>query len=292
MAPANLLDRAAMTGGSLFLVRWLKRFAALAVLFLLFIGYMYWTAISDPVVRRDTVHLAEWPKGTPPATILIASDLHVAGPDMPPERVARIVAQINALKPDLILLAGDFISDKTLATRHYSAAEALAPLAGLQPRWGTVAVLGNHDHWRDAAEVSAAIRAGGITLLDNQAVARGPFVIGGVDDFFTAHADIPATERAMADYKGVPVMITHTPDLAPHLSQTIKLVAAGHTHCGQIRFPIFGAITYASSFGDRYACGKIVEGGRTIYVGAGLGTSNLPLRLGAVPDMWLVTVGR
>ena len=66
---------------------------SLAILFtlgLLLTAYMYRTAIADPVVRRDTVHLADWPQGVPSATILIASDLHVAGPDMPPARVARL----------------------------------------------------------------------------------------------------------------------------------------------------------------------------------------------------------
>ncbi len=253
---------------------------------------MYRTAIADPVVRHDRLVLAEWPEGTPPVRVLIASDLHVAGPDMPPERVARIVAQINAQRPDLVLFAGDFISDKMAATRHYPAADALAPLAGLNARWGSVAVLGNHDHWRDAAEVSNALRAAGVTLLDNEAVVRGPFVIGGVDDLYTRHADSAATLAAMAPLEGVPLILSHTPDIVPLLPRKMRLITAGHTHCGQIRFPLIGALTYASRYGDRYACGKIEENGRTIYVSAGLGTSNLPLRLGAVPDMWLVTVGR
>ena len=66
---------------------------------------------------------------------------------------------------------------------------------------------------------------------------------------------------------------------------------AGHTHCGQIRLPLIGAVSTMSEHGERYACGRVDEGGRTLIVGAGLGTSILPLRLGARPDLWLVTIG-
>ena len=71
------------------------------------------------------------PASARPVTIALLADIHVAGPDMPPARVARIVEQVNALDPDLVLIAGDFVSDKRTATRHYASAEAIAPLATL-----------------------------------------------------------------------------------------------------------------------------------------------------------------
>jgi predicted MPP superfamily phosphohydrolase len=66
---------------------------------------------------------------------------------------------------------------------------------------------------------------------------------------------------------------------------------AGHTHCGQIRLPWYGAIGTVSRYGERFECGLIREDGRTLIVGAGVGTSILPLRLGAPPDLWLVRLG-
>lgn len=65
---------------------------------------------------------------------------------------------------------------------------------------------------------------------------------------------------------------------------------AGHTHCGQIRLPFLGTVSYMSEYGAKYACGVVFENGKTLIVGAGLGTSILPLRLGAVPDMWSITI--
>lgn len=68
-------------------------------------------------------------------------------------------------------------------------------------------------------------------------------------------------------------------------------MVAGHTHCGQIALPLVGAIETASDYGKRYVCGIVREGGRTLIVGAGLGTSMVPLRIGARPDMWLIELG-
>jgi predicted MPP superfamily phosphohydrolase len=168
----------------------------------------------------------------------------------------------------------------------------VAPLKDLRSQLGTFAVLGNHDHWADAAAARAALRDAGAILLDNAAARAGPLVIGGLDDAFTGHADLDATFAAMNALGGTPILLSHSPDPFPRVPPNVKLMLAGHTHCGQIRLPLLGAISYMSEFGDRYACGVVVERGKTLVVGAGLGTSILPLRLGAVPDMWLITLTR
>jgi len=113
---------------------------------LLLFGYRQ--ATSDPRLRSARIALRDWPAGARPVRAILISDLYVAGPDMPPERLSRIVDRINALRPDLVLIAGDLVSDRRLATRRYSMREAVAPLAALRARLGLVAVLGNHDHWR------------------------------------------------------------------------------------------------------------------------------------------------
>ena len=90
---------------------------------------------------------------------------------------------------------------------------------------------------------------------------------------------------------GARVVLSHSPDPFPSQPPDVDFMLAGHTHCGQIRLPLIGALSTMSAYGDRYACGPIRENGRTLIVSAGLGTSILPLRLGAVPDMWLIRLG-
>jgi predicted MPP superfamily phosphohydrolase len=159
---------------------------ALAAVPLAVVVYMYSLALSDPVIRRATIAMPDWPKNAPPLRVALLSDIHVVGPDMPPSRLARIVRQVNALGADVILLAGDFVSDKRSATRKYSGAQGLASLSDLRARGGVFAVLGNHDHWRDAAEISRALRKANIRMLDNEAVTIGGMRLGGVDDEYTA----------------------------------------------------------------------------------------------------------
>ena len=270
-------------------------------------GYMYHVATRDPVIRRASIAMPDWPQGEPPLKVMLVSDVHVAGPDMPPERLARIVAQINAAKPDLVLFAGDMVSDKAVATHIYRGTEAMAPLAKLTAPLGAVGVMGNHDHWRGLTEMREGLNKAGVEILQNSATSRGPLIIGGVDDDFTDHADVGKTIAAMdmlgegdgdapADGPLARVVLTHSPDIMPELSRAgapgfVPLLLAGHTHCGQIRLPFVGPVSYVSRFGDRYGCGIVREDGKTLVISAGIGTSILPLRLGAVPDMWLLTLG-
>ena len=270
------------------MTRSVRLLAAVIALGLLAIAYMHHVAIADPVVRRATLPLAGLAAGSAPIVVAAISDIHVAGPDMPPERLAHIVKQVNALRPDLVLITGDFVSDKMMASRRFDAASATAPLRGLRARLGTVAVMGNHDYWRGDPRFAAAVRTNGVTVLENAHVRREQIAIVGIDDIYVRRANIPL---AFAGIGRQPVLtISHSPDVVPLLPDSARILIAGHTHCGQIVLPIIGALSYATTTGARYGCGHIIESKRHIIVGAGLGTSILPLRLGAVPDIWLLTL--
>jgi uncharacterized protein len=272
-------------------MRVIRLLGLLVALGLAVLGWTYWSAVADPVVREARVEIAGWPQGARPVRILFAADIHVQGPDMPPERLQRLVERMNALGPDLVLLGGDFIGDRQLATRYYSFPEAMAPLGALRAPLGVYAVLGNHEYWSDGPAAARALRDVGVTLLANEAVRAGPIALGGIDDEHTDHADPDRTVAAVRALGGAPVLFTHGPDPFPDLPADMPLLLAGHTHCGQIVLPFYGPLATASEYGDRYACGVVREGGRTLIVSAGLGASVLPFRLGAPPDLWLVEIG-
>lgn len=276
--------------------RWLRWLGLLALLVLIGIGILakgYWNATRDPVIRTASLSVKNWPAGEPPLKLLLISDIHVAGPDMPPERLRHIVAELNKLKPDLILIAGDLVSEKGVATHIYTAAEIVEPLSGLKSRLGTVVALGNHDHWFKSAPLEAEMRKHNITVVKNDAIERGPLVLGVIDDIHIGLHDIPATFAAMDRLPAKPrIVLAHSPDIVPEMPSAVAAVFAGHTHCGQIVFPLFGALTYVSDYGDRFACGSINDSGQRVFVTAGIGTSVLPLRYGAMPDTWLVTLRR
>jgi uncharacterized protein len=270
---------------------WLRALGALLLVLFAFLGWGYANAVRDPVMRTASFAYPEWPMGARPIRVALITDPHLQGPDMPPSRIARIAAQIALQKPDMILLAGDFVGDRALGTRIYSDAEIAAALRHFRAPLGTWAVLGNHDHWRDGASVRRALEAVGIPVLDNRAIRVGPITLAGAGDPHTGNADIPALSRAAARLPGPILLFAHSPDVVPRLPPRFGLVLAGHTHCGQIVLPLIGAIASSSRYGERYRCGIIREPGRITLVGAGLGASVLPLRYGAVPDWWMVTLG-
>lgn len=272
--------------------RWWRWLLLLALLGVALLAKGYWNATRDPVIRTATVAVADWPAGQPPLKLLLLSDIHVAGPDMPPERLTRIIAQLNRLHPDLVLIAGDLVSEKRSATHIYTAAEVVAPLGKLRAPLGVVVAPGNHDHWFKPDALRGELEQRGLRVLQNEAVKLGPLIVGGVDDDYSGHDDVAATLAAMDRLgPGVPLLLTHSPDIIPDVQRPVAATFAGHTHCGQIRFPFVGALTYVSRYGDRFACGDMTDKGQRVFVGSGLGTSLLPLRYLTPPDAWLVTLG-
>lgn len=274
--------------------RWL---IALLILLLLLTGAVVWLVLNAramPVVRHLDVALP-FPTDAPrrPVTVALLTDGHLSGPDNSPARMARIVALVNGLKPDLVVLGGDYIGDQK-GGATYGPEQSIAPFAALRAPLGVVAVLGNHDarkHARISRRQWAALFARiGIPLLENQAVRRGPLAIGGLRDIYTDRPDIPATLDAMQALGGAPLILSHGPDVFPLLPDRPMLTLVGHTHCGQVALPFAGIVYVPSRYGTRYACGVYREGQRIMVVSAGLGTSGLPIRLLAPPDVWLITI--
>ena len=253
-------------------------------------GIGLWNARADPVVRRAAVGLPDWPLHAPPVSAVLISDIHIGNAAMNARRLGRIVERINALRPDIVFITGDFAagSDPVAAAAPIAAMEA--PLSRLRAPLGVVAVLGNHDHWTVPAQIVRVLKRANVTLLTNAAVRRGPLAIGGLDDDYTGHARPARLYRRLAEIEGARVILSHGPDTAPELRRPLMMLA-GHTHCGQIVLPLIGYVATASRYGTRYVCGVKQEPGRTVIVTAGLGTSNLPIRFGAPPDLWMIRFG-
>jgi predicted MPP superfamily phosphohydrolase len=257
---------------------------------LAFLAFGYWGATRPPVVVSETLRLPGLPQGTRLRVLLIA-DTHEGRPDMPPARLASVVAQANALKPDLILLAGDYQGGKLLDIREKDGLEpAIRPLAALKAPLGVYAVMGNHDSKRWTPYVFA--NQPSPRLLVNSHVDVGPLVIAGVNSVWHG-ADLAGTlARIPAGTKPI-LLLRHEGDWmvrAPPPPGRAALALAGHTHGGQIMLPLIGSV------GDLLlgptACrrGACTVNGWPLYVTSGVGTSWLPLRIGVPPEIVLLTL--
>lgn len=269
---------------------------AIAAVVLLGLVVGYRNAVAAPVVRYLTIRTPDYPEGLAPVRVALVSDMHVHGPDMPPARLGAIVEQINALHPDLDILAGDFVGGSWVGA-HYSPAQAIAPLRGLKARLGVYAVLGNHDYNVGGDAVARALADAGVHVLVNQATPAGPIALGGIDGDIRVRRAVwlerrKRTYAALERIGGVKLVVAHRPDEFESAPPWIDLMVAGHTHCGQIALPLIGPLETGSDFGRKYLCGVIRNGRKLLVVTAGVGTSHLPLRIGAPADLWLIRIER
>lgn len=298
----------------------LARLAALGGLaFLGLAGAGYATAVEPRRLRltRHRLIPPAWPPGRRLRLALLA-DLHANARNMGETDIRSVVAQTNALDPDLVLLLGDYCSQD----RGALTPEAVAGLlGGLRARSGTYAVLGNHDWWderrrgedgRAPTRTHRAFAAAGIPVLENAAVPvpglpglwvagieseAAPWAAGrrhGPPDPDRHRAERLAATLAFVPTEDLALLLAHEPDVFADIRDPrVALVASGHTHGGQVR--LFGWSPWIPSrYGLRYAYGHVVETGRHLVVSAGLGShfvAGMPLRVGIPPEIVLVEIG-
>jgi predicted MPP superfamily phosphohydrolase len=257
-----------------------------------------------------------WPQGMS-LKLAVLADLHACKPWMDVERIEGIVAQVNAMRPDAVLLLGDYVAGHKLArySEPLPAKDWAGALAGLKAPLGVHAVLGNHDWWEEGAvqdqrsgptKAGTALQNAGITLHENTALRLvkdgAPVWIAGLGDQWAFY---PKRWSNFAGYTGVDdlagtlalatddapiILMAHEPDIFPKVPDRVALTICGHTHGGQVR--LFGFAPYVpSKFGTRYIYGHIVEDGRNLIVSRGLGCSGLPVRFGAPPEIVMIELG-
>ena len=246
-----------------------------------------------------------WPRGHR-FRIAALADPHVGEPLMPLDRLARIVAQANALAPDLTVLLGDYEASHRFVTRRAPIDATARVLAELRAPLGVYAVLGNHVWWSDRAaqrrgagptRTHLAFRDAGIAVLENRArrIVGGPapFWLLGLGDQLAfprrrprGADDLPGTLEQVTD-DAPAILLAHEPDIFPHVPDRVALTLSGHTHGGQVRMFGYSPVV-PSRFGNRYAWGHVREGRRDLVVSGGLGCSVLPVRFGMPPEITVV----
>jgi len=254
-----------------------------------------WSVLIEPFcihTHELEIWTDRWPMGHPELRIAVIADTHTGAPFHGLMRLARVVDRCNALEPDLVLLAGDYIYHGVSLGSAPEVSAIAAVLGQLRAPLGVVAVLGNHDWWDDGYAMWRELEANGVIVLENQAHR-----IGGVHDGFWIVGIADLTERdfdlrgalAQVDDDAPVILLSHQPDIFPEVPDTVALTVAGHTHGGQVRLPFVPAIV-PSRFGDRYVGGHVRELGRDLYVSRGLGNTGLPVRFGARPELPVLTL--
>jgi uncharacterized protein len=264
---------------------------------------VYAAAIEPERVVTTSYRLTPpgWNAG--PLSMAVIADLHAGGPNMAVEHISRVVDQTNALRPDLIVLLGDYIANHRFVTEHVPPDVWAGQFARLTAPLGVWAILGNHDWWHDVGAVRGALERAGIPCLENRAVLLGEgaarFWIAGLGDqlahrlgrgTFRGEDDLPGTLGQVTTDHPV-ILLAHEPDIFVRVPPRVCLTLAGHTHGGQIRIPLLWPNFVPSRYGARFAYGHIVEAGRHMIVSGGMGTSFVPVRLGIPPEIVHIELG-
>jgi predicted MPP superfamily phosphohydrolase len=239
------------------------------------------------------VPLERWPQRLDGLRVAVISDLHTGAPWVDERRLARIVGKVSAYRPDLVALVGDYADPAVPLGRPVAPEAVAAELGALRAPLGVFAVLGNHDWYHYGERVPRALREAGVEVLENDAVAvewGGEVLwIAGLADMRERGADV-AVALAMVPQGQALIALTHDPDMFPFLRDRADVVLAGHTHGGQIGIPVLRRAAIQSHGG--YTGGEVREGGGFMYVSRGVGTTGLPIRLAAPPEVAVLRLRR
>jgi predicted MPP superfamily phosphohydrolase len=248
------------------------------------------------VVERP-VAVPGWAAGAPLRIALLA-DLHVGSPWNGPDRLREVVRRTGDAHPDLVLLLGDYVCRGTIGGRYVTPEIIEGIVHELKAPLGVYAVLGNHDLALNGRRITRALERAGIRVLSDRAVRLDPadgrhaaFWLAGVSDLQRGPHDVRGTLAQVTDDAPV-LLMTHNPDLFPEVPAPVSLTVAGHTHGGQVRIPLVGRPIVPSIYGERYAAGLVVEGGRRLFVATGIGTSILPVRFLVPPEITVLVIER
>lgn len=272
---------------------------------------MWWGALINRYsidVRNVDVEIAGLPEEFDGFTIAQISDLHVGTYGTDTAFVSDVVDRVNSLSPDIVAFTGDIVNRRSSELRPF-----VSPLSRLRGRDGVFSILGNHDYGDYYSWPSPQAKADNMTeLLDMQSemgwkmlnnatafVYRGndSIAIVGVENVgdppFTVYGDLDMAYEALGD-PTVKILLSHNPahwveDIKDSPDKNIALTLSGHTHAMQMSaFGLSPAALRYPTWGGLYSD----EDGHQLYVNIGIGEVAIPARIGATPEITLITLRR
>jgi predicted MPP superfamily phosphohydrolase len=232
-----------------------------------------------------------------PLRLVHLTDLHI---ERITKREQKIIELVNELKPDIIVLTGDYLNT-SYTYDPIAQREARSFLAQLHAPYGVYAVMAKPV---DPPEVMMALFKGlDIMVLDDKVqpltFVGGELYLVGVTyaEWMERERDEAALASLMAQVPqdAYSILLYHTPDIvAAAAKENVNLHLAGHTHGGQVRLPLYGAVLTASEFGKKYEQGRYTVGSTTLYVSRGLGMEGQGaprVRFLCQPEVVLINLG-
>lgn len=250
------------------------------------------------VINEVSLKIPHWNKELNGFKVVAVSDIHGGSHAATEEKIREIAEQVNAQNPDIIVLLGDYVSQvhDDVPIKHRDLKMPIETivqnLSGLKAKFGVFVVIGNHDWWFDEKKCRAEFEKVGFTVLENESrsfeVNQQTVNIIGIEDFWKRGVvDIKNVLAKLPNQENI-IGLTHNPDSFDQTPDSLSILLAGHTHGGQVNFPIIGAPIVPAK--KEYTAGYVEKNGRSLYVTTGIGTSGLPFRFRVPPEILVLTL--
>lgn len=238
-------------------------------------------------IKKERVSLARLPKVFSGFRVVQLSDMHI-GPTLDKIWCEGIVARVNALKPDIVVITGDLVDGRVSDLQ-----DDVAPLKKIKAPKGIYFCTGNHEYYSGAVEWCDELTRMGIKVLRNERVSITKdgisFDLAGVDDF-SAEGHAPGHKADLKkalkgrDPSRECILIAHQPRQIEEASDhQVGLQLSGHTHGGQI-WPW----NYLVKIQQPYVKGLVNHKGTWLYINQGTGFWGPPMRLGTYAEISLI----
>ena len=262
----------------------------------LFIFFALWFVIEAQVYRvlRIKIQNNKIPLNFNDFKIIFISDIHY-GIFFRKKRLIKIVNRINELKPDVIIIGGDYLDISVRSMKDVSKYldEEFQILEKLKSKFGIFTVLGNHDYFNRKDSLLKEINSSSFKLLQNTSeiinIGEDSIKLIGVDDLLEGKPEVSIFKESSDNFT---IAISHNPDFFSDYKNVIKydLGLSGHTHGGQVTFFGLGAPYTSSKYGQRYVKRIVHEENRDIVLTSGIGNGMLPIRFFAIPEIVEITL--
>lgn len=251
------------------------------------LSYNLYMAKENIEIVKIKIPFSNLPDSFDGYKIIHISDIH-SGFFIREVYLNKVVEFINQLQGDLLVLTGDFIT----ATKQFLP-ELISALSNLNNSYIKVGVLGNHDY-HHPKEVEQSLNQIGIPLLKNNKqtlIKKNDSIhIVGIEDLWSGLDDIDKATNGL-NLEDFTILLCHNPDFIPKaVEYNFNLMLSGHTHGGQVRFPVIGSVFVPSKFGVKYAHGLYLEQNTYLYVNRGIGVTEPPLRFLCKPEITEITL--